>query len=128
MKTPPQNFIVRGTVYPYDVMFSIGQTTKQLLKDANRFVPDMNNKNNSLAVSGTGRTIQTERNQLVVIIKDLPYAPQFHSTVAHEIFHAATMMLDRAGFKLEIMVSDEAYAYLIGWLTQEFYSNLKTKK
>jgi len=39
-----------------------------------------------------------------------------------------TFMLENIGLKLEIMVSDEAYAYLIGHITREFYKQLKIEQ
>ena len=43
-------------------------------------------------------------------------------TVAHEIFHAAHRLLMRAGVNLD--ADGEAYAYLIAWLTNEYYCRL----
>lgn len=43
-------------------------------------------------------------------------------TVAHEIFHAAHNVLKRAGVVLD--ADGEAYAYLVGWLMNEYYCRL----
>lgn len=43
-------------------------------------------------------------------------------TVAHEIFHVVQRVLNRAG--VEMGEDGESYAYLIGWLTNEYYNRL----
>ena len=43
-------------------------------------------------------------------------------TVAHEIFHAVQRILTRAG--VEMGEDGESYAYLMGWLTNEYYNRL----
>ena len=43
-------------------------------------------------------------------------------TVAHELFHAAHNILKRAGVVLD--AGGEAYAYLLAWLTNEYYNRL----
>lgn len=43
-------------------------------------------------------------------------------TVSHEIFHAVHRVLKRAG--VEIGEDGESYAYLIGWITNEYYNRL----
>lgn len=50
--------------------------------------------------------------------------PEFHEQVAHEIFHCAAGILDYIGIPLGSK-SEEAYAYLIGYITRQFYENLK---
>lgn len=128
MKTPSQNFIVRGTVYPYDVMFSINQSHEKLIKELLPYHDNVKENARNLILSGVGRTIQTHNNQIIVILKELDDTAQFHGNVSHEIFHACSYILDTAGVKHSVEYSEEAYAYLIGWMTQEFYRKLKTKK
>ncbi len=57
----------------------------------------------------------------VIRFKDDPFkSPEL---VAHEITHAAIGILKYAGIKL-VDESEEIYAYLIGYLTREFYKKL----
>jgi hypothetical protein len=109
-------------------MFSVNQTEKQLMKALVKSVPDAEQHADDLKMTGIGRTLKTHIGAIVVMLKQLDWDAQFHGNVSHEIFHAATFILEDAGVRFEPMVSDEAYAYLIGWLTQEFYRNLKTNK
>ena len=43
-----------------------------------------------------------------------------HNTITHELFHVVHMLLQQKGLKLTDD-SQEAYAYLIGYLTEEIY-------
>jgi hypothetical protein len=49
--------------------------------------------------------------------------PEFHDQVAHEIAHCAFAILDYIGVELGSK-SEEAYTYLIGYITREFYTQL----
>jgi hypothetical protein len=41
------------------------------------------------------------------------------NTIAHECFHVASFVLGCAGVRFEMAGTNEAYAYLLGWLTEE---------
>ena len=43
-----------------------------------------------------------------------------HNAIAHELFHVVHLLLEQKGFKLTDE-SQEAYSYLIGYLTEEIY-------
>ena len=47
--------------------------------------------------------------------------------IAHEIFHAASMLLRSRGIELS-EESEEAYAYLIDWMTSIVYKIIKDNK
>lgn len=50
-----------------------------------------------------------------------------HDTISHEVFHAVTHLLDFIGMPLNLDHNDEAYAYLVGYLTKSIYEKIKTK-
>lgn len=126
---PIQLFEVRGTVYPFDVMFSIGQSDKTLAKFLSKYDDiDIKYEMTCLKLSGSGCSSLLNNNHIVVRLVPEYDIIDFHANVAHEIFHAVTFMLENIGLKLEIMVSDEAYAYLIGYMTREFYRQLKIEQ
>lgn len=118
------NFVIPLIIYPFEVMVSFQQTDIELtnsLKHKGWRWDDL------LKFKGDGRfIIYHDINGAVIRLKWFPTAPDLHGTLAHEIFHAATFLLDKAGAKLKVGVSDEAYAYLIGYLTTEIYKKLKT--
>ncbi len=59
--------------------------------------------------------------QAVIWVEELPTTPKVISYLAHEIFHCATQILSRAGLS-HGEESEEAYAYLIGWLTLKIWT------
>ncbi len=134
-KTPPKkaptiNFIIPLVVYPFDVMISVGQSDVQLghsmdkyglgevLKDCDielvRYTSDQNE----------GRAVIFPTNQSLLRIRKLPETAHEYATLAHEIFHIVTFILDRIGMKFVLLESDEAYAYLVGYLTEEIYKRI----
>lgn len=50
-----------------------------------------------------------------------------HGDIAHEVFHACASVLDFAGCKMN-GGSEEAYSYLLGWMTDEVYKVIKKNK
>lgn len=58
----------------------------------------------------------------IISVKDFDIKnPDHMGTLAHEIFHAADLILREKGLRLDDS-SDEAWAYLIGYITKQFYS------
>ena len=119
------NAIIQLHIYPIDVMLSVGQTHKELcdsiegklnrklsLSDINMLILD-ESKEAACAV--------LEGNKIVLILKKLPNTPSDFGALSHEIFHATACTLDYLGAKLEVGVSDEPYAYLLGFITEKVY-------
>jgi hypothetical protein len=116
------NFVIPLVIYPFDVMVSLGETDEQLKK---AWVGKYNLEwRDDMILSGNGKCIITDGNQTLIRARYYPTDNQDCGTLQHEIFHAVSMVLDAMGMKLEIMVSDEAYAYLIGYLTKQIYDRI----
>lgn len=122
------NFIVPLIVYPFDIMFSIGDTDKQLRKVLKKRLPkeefDMCVEDECLLKFGgmdKGRTVMliTGGQTIVRLGKQPSYA-----VVAHEIFHCVEFLFRRLNMPLTLD-NDEAYAYLIGYITEMFYKQEK---
>ena len=65
-----------------------------------------------------------ENRNALIRLKGEKVDPIFHDCVAHEIAHVAFAILDYVGIKLGSK-SEEAYAYLIGYITREFYEKIE---
>lgn len=115
------NFIIPLVVYPYDIMVSIGETDKQLEKELLKFGISWDNK---FKCSGAGRTVMTDNNQTIVRLGWWPESNKDLGTLQHEIFHAVSLIFDEIGMPLMVCTSCEAYAYLIGYLTEQIYDRL----
>jgi len=62
----------------------------------------------------------------IIRLWNYPTYPEDFGSLAHEIFHAVSFVMYRIGQTLEIRVSDESYAYLIGYLTTQIYKKLNS--
>lgn len=65
-----------------------------------------------------------EMDEIIIHMHRLPDDFKMYGTLAHEIFHVVNNIADRAGLKLNDG-SDEAYAYLTGYITETIYRELK---
>jgi len=74
--------------------------------------------------SCNGLTAQLDNGNVFVFIRK--GQERIDLTVAHELFHATHNILKHAG--VEIGENGESYAYLIGWLTNEYYYRLEKSR
>lgn len=113
-----------GTVWPYDIVVSIGTTKSELEAYMDKkFVGALTETDRAnLNLDGKkGYVLHLENNGFILWLKKFPTDPEWHGHLAHEIFHAADLILDKAGLKLTAS-SDEAWAYFIDWITREIYT------
>lgn len=126
LKSKGSNFIIPLVVYPFDVMISIGETNEDIDKRFKKY--NLTAEDISLATFTShtvqGRTVMFSSNQTLIRLRNFPKSPVDYGNLQHEIFHAVTFVMDRIGMVLKVEESDEAYAYLIGYLTREIYKRL----
>lgn len=118
------NFSIKLLIYPFTIMVSFGQTDREVLsalKKAQIYVED----DNIIRMDGVGRYCLFKGGESLIRLDRYPKTAQDYGSLAHEIFHAATYILDRIGMRLKIRTSDEAYAYLVGYITKEIYNKLQ---
>lgn len=128
-KAKPINFIISLEVYPFDVMVSIGQTDKQLAESLKPYDNGrMTERDYELCkyTSDTclGRAAMFSTNSSILRTRQIPKTANDFGNMAHEVFHVVTFVMHQIGMKLVVMKSDEAYAYLIGYLTENIYKEL----
>ncbi len=63
--------------------------------------------------------------QSVIRLRTSPNKYGYLGTIAHEVFHIVDYILQGIGMKHKLYTSDEAYAYLIGYLMEEITRKLK---
>ncbi len=127
------NFIIDLTIYPYDIWFSIGESDANFIKALSERLPDEHlsdlKEDNICFMSPEcrGRTYHHLIGaQTVIRLKKKPQTAQEFGTLAHEIFHAVDFITRRIGLRL-MDGSDEAYAYLIGYVTEKVMYRLAKK-
>lgn len=120
-------FIVNLGIFPFDIMFSVDEPDSVLMKRLRKFGMGDNDilKYFSGCENSNGRTVIFENNTTIVrIMQNKKSNLSIHGTIAHEIFHAVTFILDEIGIKFSIGISDEVYAYTIGYVTEVVYKEL----
>ena len=70
-----------------------------------------------------GKSIMFPGGQTLLWLKDKPNSISSLATLNHEIFHCTCFILERVGI-IYSNDSDEAYAYLIEYLTKQIYNKL----
>lgn len=126
MKTKSLNFIVPLIIYPFDVMISFGETNQEIDKHFEKYGLTAEDIDSATITSPTvqGRTVMFSTNQTLIRLLAIPKTPTEYGNLAHEIFHAVTFVMDRIGMTLKVEESDEAYAYLIDYLTKKIYERI----
>lgn len=124
------NFIINCQVYPFDVMFSLGQTDEELFEVLKRceLVTEMDGSSKWKNKKQLGYAIQFVGGQSLVRLRRIPETPEEHGALAHEILHATQFILDHVGIKYHIDYSDEAFTYLVQYITQKFHETILKKK
>src|SRR5687768_3308735 len=115
------NFIIPLVVYPFDVMVSFGETNEEIDKILIKYGLTSDDVSLATFTSKTvqGRTVMFASNQTLIRLPRIPKTNREYADLAHEIFHAVSYIMHRIGMPLKIQKSDEAYAYMVGYLTEE---------
>lgn len=58
-----------------------------------------------------------------IVLHKFDHSPKSYGLIAHEIFHVADMLCREKGLT-NSLDSDEAWAYLISYITEEFYKKI----
>lgn len=116
------SFTIHSDLYPISFFVSIGQLESEYEPQFKRRFKDLTIDHGDLDDTCEALTrMFTSSNVCLIIFKSEEPAV---AHVAHELFHATYYAIDRIGMRL-CGKSQEAYAYMIGWLTNEFYKKYK---
>lgn len=124
MKVKQLNIVIPLVVYPFDVMVSLGESDEILFAHLKKKGVDyLDVSLDHYSDTQRGRTVMFKGNQTLIRMYELRETAEWYGNLAHEIFHAVEFIMERIGMRLTID-SDEAYAYLIGYITKEVYKRL----
>ncbi len=127
-KTGPLNFIIDLQIYPFDVVVSIAQSDEQLLasfkKIGYQVTADDDGQWKYTSERCQGRAASLSNGAYILRLRKYPHDLDGMRTLSHEIFHIASYVMYKIGVKLMIMKSDEAYAYLVGFITKKVYEKI----
>ncbi len=128
-KRKSYNFIIPLVLYPYDFMISIGESDRQFLNscvgfiDVDKYKEDLEGLIN-WEENLYGACLSLPFKFTIIKIKKKPDNPEYAGVLHHEIFHAVFSALNRIGMCLS-KDSEEAYAYLIGYVTEQVFLKLQ---
>lgn len=74
--------------------------------------------------TNSGRCCSFINNDILIRLRSIPKTAQDYAYLQHEIFHAVTFVMYKAGIELVIKKSDEAYAYLVGYITYQILKRM----
>ena len=114
--------VIKGTVYPFDVLVSINQTDDDFHSEVG-YLSDDNLEEVFLNLDETilARSYFTTNNISIVRFVNIDKKHIPNGLISHELFHITTFILNKVGCKFSFK-SDEAYAYLLHYLIDEVYS------
>lgn len=120
-----KTFLIEIDIYHTDIAVNFGDVDELINWMGKHNVTDKEIEifEDSLTSNLKGITMNLECGTIVLFIKDLPETPKYKDFLAHEIFHAACMIMQNKGITLDTS-SEEAFAYLIGNITRKIHEKL----
>lgn len=120
-------FLIPIEIYGFDIMVSIDEPDDKLRNRLIKYGSTYEDCEELMNLSETvrGRCVMLPSNQTVIRLKVLLSKYEMMGVIAHEVFHATTFLLHKIGIKFDLNVSDEVYAYLLGYITTEIYKKIK---
>jgi hypothetical protein len=128
MKT---HFTVDLVIYPFDIMFSLGEEEGEIREFLGKgYEMEQEDVDELFNVPlAQGRCYHhASKGWTFIRLKHFPEDPKVFGYLQHEIFHAVTFIMNKIGMSFDLNVSDEAYAYLIGYVTEQAYLNINEVK
>ena len=109
----------------YNLPFPLCETDEQLFKRLKRFgISETECEVAKLQYTNRGVTVIFERHETLIRLPKKPKTNEEWGVLQHEIFHATHLIMNTVGIELKHLVSDEAFAYVIGYLTEKIYDKL----
>lgn len=109
-------FCISMPLFPYDVYFSIDEEDEVLFSRLKKKFSMTDFDPLMMGPTTQGRTLITNRGTTIIRLKKHKNKYVNLEFIAHESFHAILFIMESAGLKMQIDVSDEAYAYAVGFL------------
>jgi len=120
------SFKIPLVIYPFDVFVSFNHNDKELYE----LIKRNGSKEDlepcfGLPDTSLGRAVLLPSNATILrIFGKRCNESELMGVIAHEVFHVVSYIMMRVGIPLEVMVSDEAYAYLTGYLVEQIFKAL----
>lgn len=116
-------FIVSCEVFPYDILVCFGESGKRLFKELGHYIGKSEIKELKRLNFRSGKSIMFSGGQTLLWLKEKPKNVSGLAILSHEIFHCTCFILEKVGIPLS-ETSDEAYAYLLQFISNKIYNEL----
>lgn len=122
-------FIIEIELYSTDLLVVIGDIDGAIkwLENKNVSDDDIEFVKSSCDTGSQGTTGLLSNNALFIRLLQSPTTTEYKAILAHEVFHAASMLLRSRGMSL-VKESEEAYAYLIEFIHRKIVDNVEELK
>ena len=124
------NFVIDYVVYPFELMVSMGEDKEVFKKRLKKRLPeDMRHEveDEFCNTEFQAQTVMFSGGMTAVWFRECPIKASQYALIAHEVFHAVDFLFQRINIKLS-NDSNEAYAYLLQYITEQIYKKLWGKK
>ena len=120
-----KHFKIDYGTYPFDCLIYIGHSDEEVIKHFERNYYNLSDEEKEvLEMRGHGRAGEIKGGYFLRL-EDLDIKnPNSLALMSHEIFHLVDFLLRRIGMTLS-EDSDEAYAYLIQYLTEQILKKIQ---
>lgn len=118
-------YIINVDLYKHDILVFFGDKNVLIKKLEKYFEYYQIDKFNRCIKTEKGCAYMVDTGQLILYMPNIPKKLDDFVILNHEIFHCTTLILKRIGVFLS-PESEEAYAYLLEYITQKVFS--KTAK
>jgi hypothetical protein len=116
------SFSIDYVIYPYNLIVSVCQSNKDVEKLLKGILPEECHEEIKIMTGGNpvARTIKFSSNHTIIRFNSIPTP----GIIAHEVFHVIHFLFTHIGITLSDS-SDEAYTYLLQYVVDKIYQNIK---
>lgn len=116
-------FIIDCGAYPNQVMVYIGDNKKPLIKELKKTLPKEELEYIKTVQYSKGDCMLLSEGRIVLTLNENKDQIEFLGTLAHEIFHCASLVMRHVGIKHN-KHTEESYAYLVDYITRQILTKL----
>ena len=119
--------VIKGTVYPFDLLVSINQTDEEFYSEvAHLSDDDLESVFLNLDETVLARSYFTKNNISIVRFVNINKQDIPHGLISHEALHITSYILKRVGIDFSFE-TEEAYAYLLHYIVDNIYLIIEKK-
>lgn len=116
--------VIKGTVYPFDILVSINQTDDEFYSEVSHLSDDdLESVFLNLDETVLARSYITKNNVSIIRFMNLDKENIPHGLISHEALHITSYIFKRVGIDFSFE-TEEAYAYFLNYIVDNIYSTI----